>query len=246
MSNQRVIWLADDDAPDAFPPVENALHEPDGLLAAGGDLSIERLLAAYRRGIFPWYEEGQPLLWWSPDPRCVFRPGDFRLARRLRRDIRRSTLEIRFNSAFGDVIQACAGPRRYTHATWITGNMKDAYCRLHEKGWAHSVEIWRADRLIGGLYGIAIGRAMFGESMFSNESNASKIAIFLISELLRDGTLGILDCQVQSSHLISLGATLMPRAEFTRQLDSLCEPVKPFRGWPDAPIPVAQLLRDSE
>jgi leucyl/phenylalanyl-tRNA--protein transferase len=246
LSNQRVIWLADDDSPDAFPPVENALNEPDGLLAAGGDLSVERLLAAYRRGIFPWYEEGQPLLWWSPDPRCVFRPGDFRLARRLRREIRRSTLEIRFNTAFPEVVHACAGPRRYTHATWITSDMRDAYCALHEDGWAHSVEIWRGKRLIGGLYGIAIGRAMFGESMFSDESNASKIAVFFINELLNDGTLGILDCQVQSSHLISLGATLIPRAEFTCQLDSLCEPMMPFRDWPETPIPVAQLLADGE
>lgn len=246
MSNQRVIWLADDDPPDAFPPVEDALSEPDGLLAAGGDLSVERLLAAYRRGIFPWYEEGQPLLWWSPDPRCVFRPGDFRLARRLRREIRQSTLEIRFNSAFSDVIEACAGPRRYTHATWITRDMRDAYCALHDEGWAHSVEIFLGDRLIGGLYGIAIGRAMFGESMFSDESNASKIAVLLISELLNDGTLGILDCQVRSSHLLSLGASLMPRATFTRQLESLCEPMTPFSGWPDAPVPAADLLNSSE
>ncbi len=242
MSNRRVVWLSEDDLPEAFPPVENALREPDGLLAAGGDLTVERLLAAYRRGIFPWYEEGQPLLWWSPDPRCVFLPGDFRLARRLRRELQRSSAEIRINTVFDEVVRACAGPRRYHAGTWITRDMMQAYTALHEAGWAHSVEIWEDGSLIGGLYGLAIGRAMFGESMFSRKSNASKVALLLLDNMLAGGIFGILDCQVRSSHLVSLGASLMPREDFTQALDDLCEPMKPFRDWPDAPVPVAHLV----
>ena len=245
MSNRRVVWLAEDDPPGAFPPVADALREPDGLLAAGGDLGSERLLAAYRRGIFPWYEEGQPLLWWSPDPRCVFLPGDFRLSRRLRRDLKRSTAEIRINTAFEKVVRACARPRRYHAGTWITKDMMKAYGVLHEAGWAHSLEVWEDGLLIGGLYGLAIGRAMFGESMFSRKSNASKIALLLLDNMLDEGTFGILDCQVQSSHLVSLGASLMPRADFTKKLDELCEPIRPFADWPDTPIPVTQLLNDT-
>lgn len=244
MSNRRLVWLAEDDPPDAFPPVETAMREPNGLLAAGGDLGSRRLLAAYRRGIFPWYEEGQPLLWWSPDPRCVFLPGDFRLASRLRRDLKRSTAEVRFNTAFDDVIRACAGPRRYQRGTWITRDMRAAYNDLHAAGWAHSIEIWQNEQLVGGLYGLIMGRAMFGESMFSTVSNASKIALLLLSRMLDTGTLGILDCQVQSSHLVSLGASLLRRADFAQRLDELCEPGKPFENWPNAPISVAKLMQD--
>lgn len=244
MSNRRLVWLAEDDPPDAFPPVETAMREPNGLLAAGGDLGSRRLLAAYRRGIFPWYEEGQPLLWWSPDPRCVFLPGDFRLASRLRRDLKRSTAEVRFNTAFDDVIRACAGPRRYQRGTWITRDMRAAYNDLHAAGWAHSIEIWQNEQLVGGLYGLIMGRAMFGESMFSTVSNASKIALLLLSRMLDTGTLGILDCQAQSSHLVSLGASLLRRADFAQRLDELCEPGKPFENWPNAPISVAKLMQD--
>ena len=241
MSRGRVVWLAADDSPDAFPPVDNALSEPDGLLAAGGDLTTPRLLAAYRQGIFPWYDEGQPLLWWSPDPRCVFERGDLHLSRRLRKEIRRSTLQVRFNTAFPEVIQACAGPRRHQEGTWITRDMLSAYERLNREGWAHSVEVWRDDRLVGGLYGLVIGRAFFGESMFSGESNASKMALLTIDRLLDDGRLGILDCQVRSSHLLSLGAATMPRTTFVTKLDELCEPPAPFQAWPEAPVRVAEL-----
>ena len=241
MSRGRVVWLAADDSPDAFPPVDNALSEPDGLLAAGGDLTTPRLLAAYRQGIFPWYDEGQPLLWWSPDPRCVFERGDLHLSRRLRKEIRRSTLQVRFNTAFPEVIQACAGPRRHQEGTWITRDMLSAYARLNREGWAHSVEVWRDDRLVGGLYGLVIGRAFFGESMFSGESNASKMALLTIDRLLDDGRLGILDCQVRSSHLLSLGAATMPRTTFVTKLDELCEPPAPFQAWPEAPVRVAEL-----
>lgn len=242
MSGQRAVWLSETDPPDAFPPVEYALTEPDGLLAVGGDLSSARLLAAYRRGIFPWYEDGQPLLWWSPDPRCVLRRGDFHVARRLRRDLRRSALTITFNTAFDAVIDACARPREYSLGTWITGAMKDAYCRLHREGWAHSIEIRDGDSLVGGLYGIAIGRAFFGESMFSVRSNTSKIALLLLDRLLDTGQLGIVDCQLTSAHLLSLGADVMPRKAFVAALSELCEPDEPFVAWPDGPLEVPKLL----
>lgn len=243
MSDGRVIWLTADDPPAAFPPVENALREPDGLLAAGGDLTAERLLAAYRMGIFPWYDEGQPLLWWSPDPRCVFLKGDFRLSRRLHKSLKRSSIELRFNTAFADVIRACAGPRRHEQGTWITNDMIIAYERLHDAGWAHSIEVWRDERMIGGLYGLIIGRTLFGESMFSDESDASKIALLALNRMLHAGTLGMIDCQVQSSHLLSLGASVIPRSRFTKLLDSHCEPAKPFKSWPGDPIKVPELLQ---
>ena len=244
MSNNRVVWLTTDDPPDAFPPVESALREPDGLLAAGGDLSTGRLLEAYRHGIFPWYDDGQPVLWWSPDPRCVFSRGDLHLARRLKRELRRSTAEVRFNTAFVEVIRACAGPRRYEQGTWITSDMITAYERLHRDGWAHSIEVWQDDTLIGGLYGVVIGRALFGESMFSHRSNASKIALLMLDRMLVDGRLGIIDCQMQSSHLSSMGASVIPRRRFVGILDSLCEPPIPFEKWPDGPITAVELLQD--
>jgi len=242
VSNRRVVWLTNDDPPDAFPPVDQALREPDGLLAAGGDLSSARLLAAYRQGIFPWYDEGQPLLWWSPDPRCVFQPGDFRLSRRLRRELRRSGLEIRFNTGFADVIRACAAARPHQPGTWITPDMVRAYEQLHRDGWAHSLEIWREDTLVGGLYGLIIGRVLFGESMFSKESNASKIALFYLSQQLDDGTLGLIDCQVASAHLLSLGAITIPRTRFVARLLELCDPPDAFENWPKTPIKVQELL----
>lgn len=241
MSRGRVTWLAAGDAPDAFPPVADALAEPNGLLAAGGDLSTPRLLAAYRRGIFPWYDEGQPLLWWSPDPRCVFRPGDLRVSRRLQREVRRSPYELRFNTAFAEVIRACAGPRRHQRGTWITPDMRNAYERLHHEGWAHSIEVWDQDALVGGLYGLAIGRAFFGESMFSRASNASKLTLLYLDRLLASGIFGLLDCQVESRHLLSLGAVTLPRAEYVQRVDALCTPPDPFAGWPSTPLGVQAL-----
>jgi len=242
MSGNRIVWLGPDDPPDAFPPVEDALGEPSGLLAAGGDLSTGRLLAAYPRGIFPWYDSGQPLLWWSPDPRCVFKQGCLHLSRRLRRYLRQSSAEVRFNTSFGDVILACAGPRRSGQGTWITPDMSAAYERLHREGWAHSVEIWQDGSLVGGLYGLVIGRAFFGESMFSDDANASKIALLTLSRMMDADEFGILDCQVPSSHLLSLGATLIPRREFVGILKQLCEPATPFENWPSAPMSIPELL----
>ena len=242
MTDGRVAWLSELDAPDAFPPVGQALREPDGLLAAGGDLCTPRLLAAYRRGIFPWYDEGQPVLWWSPDPRCVFGPGDLHLSRRFLQEARNSTLTIRINVAFADVIRRCAEPRRHQQGTWITNDMRDAYRRLHNEGWAHSIEVWDANELTGGLYGLCIGRAFFGESMFSAKSNASKYALLFMESLLRVGTIGVLDCQVQSSHLLAMGAKALPRAAFITLLDELCSPAVAIENWPADPIPVTSLL----
>lgn len=238
----RITWLGPDDPADAFPPVEAALNEPDGLLAAGGDLSSERLLYAYRMGIFPWYDDGQPLLWWSPDPRCVLQPGDFYLSRRSRRYIRQCGDVLRYNTAFGDVIRACAGPRRSQQGTWITGDMIRAYERLHTEGWAHSVEVWRDNRLVGGLYGIVIGRVFFGESMWSAEPNTSKSALLSIARSMDMGDIGLLDCQVMSEHLLGLGAKALPRSEFLGIMEPLCHPVQRFENWPSDPIPVAELL----
>ena len=242
MSNNRIVWLGPDDPPDAFPPVEEALREPDGLLAAGGDLTSTRLLSAYRRGIFPWYDEGQPLLWWSPDPRCVFLKGGFHRSRRFCRYLRQSSAEVRFNTAFDQVINACAGPRRSEQGTWITPDMIAAYQQLHGEGWAHSVEVWQDGLLAGGLYGLAIGRAFFGESMFSHDSNASKIALLLLANMLDSGQFGVVDCQVLSSHLLGLGAVLIPRRDFITRLESLCEPAERFEKWPSAPISTQELL----
>lgn len=244
MSNNRVIWLNPDDPPDRFPPISAALHEPDGLLAAGGDLSTERLLFAYRSGIFPWYDEGQPLLWWSPDPRCVFMPGDFHISRRLQRELRRSTAEIRINTAFSDVIRACAEPRRSEQGTWITPEMIKAYEDLHRSGWAHSIEVWQSGDLAGGLYGLAIGKAFFGESMFSLTPNASKLALIYLAAQLKAGDLEILDCQVVSSHLLSLGARIVPRSEFLHSLSTACNQVVPFVHSPELPIACSELLGD--
>ncbi len=239
----RLAWLNPGDPPESFPSVDSALREPDGLLAAGGDPSVERLLYAYRNGIFPWYDEGQPLLWWSPDPRCVMQPGDFHLSRRSRRYLKASQAVVRFNSAFSEVIRACAAPRRSQQGTWITTDMVRSFERLNRDGWAHSIEIWLNDELAGGLYGLAIGRAFFGESMFSRQPNASKGALLMLSTLMDQGRFGIVDCQVLSSHLLSLGATMLPRSRFIDVLGSLCEPASRFENWPEDPIPVVELLR---
>jgi leucyl/phenylalanyl-tRNA--protein transferase len=244
VNSNRVIWLSPDDPPERFPPVEEALIEPDGLLAAGGNLSPERLLYAYRKGIFPWYDEGQPLLWWSPNPRCVFMPGDFHVARRLRREIRRSTAEIRVNTAFVDVVRKCAAPRRSEQGTWITPAMMTAYEDLHKQGWAHSIEVWLAGKLVGGLYGLVIGKAFFGESMFSQASNASKIALLYVANRLNAGDFELLDCQVVSSHLTGLGARIISRQEFTHSLGKACRIANSFENWPVTATACSQLLSD--
>jgi leucyl/phenylalanyl-tRNA--protein transferase len=243
MSNGGVTWLNPADPSGAFPDVESALREPDGLLAAGGDLSSTRLLAAYHAGIFPWYEEGQPILWWSPDPRCVLRPEEFHVSRRLAQQMRKSPLILQFNRRFSEVIEACAGPRKFQSGTWITDDMRAAYEALHEEGWAHSVEIHDGDRLVGGLYGLCIGRVFFGESMFSAEPNASKMALAGLSWQMVEQDMPLIDCQVVSHHLTTLGATLMPRRQFTEVLREACNPATPWKDWPRDANPVSQIVR---
>ncbi len=219
-----ITWLAPDDPPDRFPPHEAALRDPAGLLAAGGDLSPERLLAAYARGIFPWYSPGQPVLWWSPDPREVLWPGEFRQSRSLKRALRQRGFSLHEDRAFEAVIDACAAPRSRSPGTWITPEMRTAYCQLHARGIAHSFEIWREQALLGGLYGVRLGAVFFGESMFSIEPDASKAA--LAGLVARSAALGIelIDCQLPSAHLRSLGSRPIPRREFLSILSSSAAP----------------------
>lgn len=221
----RLTWIPRTAPPEAFPPVDQALREPPGLLAAGGDLSESRLLYAYRHGIFPWYEGGQPILWWSPDPRTVLWPDALHVSRRLARTLRRpGHFSFSADRAFAEVMAGCAGPRRYGEGTWITPAMLRAYRALHEAGWAHSIEVWHRGELAGGVYGVHIGRVFFGESMFSRISDASKAALVTLVEHLRPRGLAILDCQMPSPHLRSLGATEIAREQFVRQLAGWCHP----------------------
>jgi len=222
-----IVWLDDTQDPTWFPPVEHALAEPDGLLAAGGQLSVERLLAAYEAGIFPWYGDGQPVLWWSPDPRAVLFPEELRVSRSLRKVLRQERFSTRLDTAFADVIAACAAPRARSPGTWLTDAMRIAYTRLHELGYAHSIETWERDELVGGVYGVCLGRVFFGESMFSRVSNASKVALVrLQAEALRRGIV-VIDCQVPNPHLASLGSRGIARAEFSALLARYAHPHGP-------------------
>lgn len=211
-----LTWLKRDEL--TFPPLDKALREPNGLLAAGGDLSPERLLAAYRHGCFPWYQDGQPLLWWSPDPRTVLYPNELHVSRSLRKRLRQGGYRVTFDQAFADVIKGCAGPRSYTDGTWITTPMQQAYLRLHAMGVAHSVEVWQGEQLVGGLYGLAMGGLFFGESMFSRATDASKVGFVTLVEHLRDWGFALIDCQMPTRHLESFGARSIPRAVFAQAL----------------------------
>ena len=211
---KTITWLSPQDAPDWFPPLEQALEEPAGLLAAGGDLSPERLLAAYRRGIFPWYSPGQPVLWWSPDPRAVLFPEEFRCSRSLAKRLRNAGFDPAVDHDFAAVIDGCAAPRAASPGTWITSEMRAAYLELHRLGHAHSIEIRRAGSLVGGLYGVRLGGVFFGESMFSRERDASKAALAHLVTLARHTALAVIDCQLPSRHLSSLGARVIPRSQF--------------------------------
>ncbi len=199
-----------------FPPAD--LAEEDGLLAVGGDLSVERLLLAYSMGIFPWYSEGDPILWWSPDPRMVLFPEDFHCSRRLARTLRQQKFKVTFDQDFRGVIQACAGPRRDHDGTWIVEEMIEAYCVLHEQGWAHSVECWQGAQLVGGLYGVAIGGVFFGESMFSRVADSSKVAFAHLVARVKEDRFDLIDCQMNTPHLLSLGAREISGAEFSSLL----------------------------
>jgi leucyl/phenylalanyl-tRNA--protein transferase len=224
-----IAWLHENDAPEAFPPVEAALREPDGLLAAGGDLSPTRLLAAYRRGIFPWYSRGQPILWWSPDPRAVLVPHEMKVSRSLAKTIRNRGFETRIDTAFGDVIQACGSSELRPGGTWLSPEMRAAYVRLHQLGHAHSVETWLGDVLVGGLYGVCLGAIFFGESMFSSERDASKVALKRLCDELVARGIKLIDCQMATPHLLGLGAKLTPRREFVVRLADL---VAETARWP--------------
>jgi leucyl/phenylalanyl-tRNA--protein transferase len=213
-----IPWLHPGDPPDAFPPVETALTDPDGLLCAGGDLSPARLLEAYRRGIFPWFSEGQPILWWSPDPRTVLYPAEFKVSRSLAKTIRNRGFEVTADRAFAEVMAQCADERLRPEGTWISPQMRAAYQRLHELGLAHSYETWDGDRLAGGLYGVALGSVFFGESMFSLERDASKVALAALVRAMIERNGRLIDCQVASAHLESLGARSIPRRQFVHEL----------------------------
>lgn len=216
---KRITWLSPHESREWFPPLEQALDEPPGLLAAGGDLSSERLLAAYRRGIFPWYSPGQPVLWWSPDPRTVLFPAEFRLHRSLAKTIRNKDLCVSINENFELVIDACAAPRARSPGTWITAEMRAAYVRLHQLGYAHSIEVRRAGVLIGGLYGVRLGAVFFGESMFSGARDGSKVALAHLVRLAAHTGITLIDCQMPSAHLASLGARPIPRGQFQALLE---------------------------
>lgn len=211
-----LTWLQRDDL--SFPPLERALHQPNGLLAAGGDLSPERLITAYRHGCFPWYQDGQPILWWSPDPRTVLYPDELHVSRSLRKRVRQGDYQVTLDRAFTQVIQGCAAPRDYTDGTWITTPMQAAYMELHIRGIAHSVEVWRDGQLVGGLYGLAMGRLFFGESMFSRASDASKVGFVCLVERLKHWGFELIDCQMPTQHLANFGARLITRERFAETL----------------------------
>ena len=197
-----------------FPPLEKALRDPDGLLAAGGDLTPDRLVAAYRHGCFPWFQDGQPILWWSPDPRTVIFPEELHVSRSLAKLIRQGRFRVTFDQDFAAVISACAGPRAYADGTWITGSIQAAYVQLHKRGFAHSVEVWDNNVLVGGLYGLAMGQLFFGESMFSRADNASKVGFATLVERLKAWGFVLIDCQMHTQHLQNFGARPIPREAF--------------------------------
>ena len=219
-----------------FPPVESALKHPNGLLAAGGDLSPERLLDGYRRGIFPWFSEGDPILWWSPDPRMVLFPDELKVSRSLAKTLRNRAYEVRFDSAFDRVMAGCAAPRKGETGTWITPEMREAYGRLHALGHAHSVETWIDGELAGGLYGVALGRVFFGESMFARVRDASKIALAALVARLKTENFGLIDCQMRTRHLETLGAREIPRRRFSRLLEELVHYSRAPAAWSGASL----------
>jgi leucyl/phenylalanyl-tRNA---protein transferase len=222
-AGKMITWLHAGLEGEAFPAPAQAWNEPNGLLAAGGDLSIERLLRAYRHGIFPWYEAGQPILWWSPDPRTVLEPGALRISRSLRRSLQRAGFDVTFDQAFDAVVRACAGPRVGATGTWITVEMRHAYLRLHQAGYAHSVEVWREGALVGGLYGVAMGRLFCGESMFSRVTDASKTALAWLCRHLVAWGWPLVDSQTPTPHMLSMGAREIPRGQFLERIATLVD-----------------------
>ncbi len=226
----------------AFPHPSSALRNPDGLLAMGGNLHPATLLKAYSQGIFPWFSDGEPILWWSPEPRLVFDSAELYPGRRMRRWLAQCPWTLRADSCFEEVIHACAQPRAHQPGTWITAQMQDAYIAMHRLGHAHSVEVFEDQKLIGGIYGIAIGRVFFGESMFSLRSNASKVALWALAAAAREWQMPLIDAQVRNAHLLSLGAIELPRERFLAALDSLCRQEAPVESWAQQ-WPVEQAAR---
>ncbi|MCB1825264.1 MAG: leucyl/phenylalanyl-tRNA--protein transferase [Candidatus Competibacteraceae bacterium] len=218
----HLTWLDPHNDNQPFPHPDRALTEPDGLLAAGGNLTPRRLLRAYRMGIFPWYSADQPILWWSPDPRLVLLPECLKVSRSLRKTLRKGLFAITADTAFEQVVAACAGPRQGEPGTWITSEMFRAYCRLHRLGHAHSIETWHQGELVGGLYGVALGQVFYGESMFSWISDASKIALVALTAQLQRWKFAVIDCQVTTAHLLSMGAVDIPRSSFLQLLERYC------------------------
>jgi len=223
-----LTWL---ERADAFPPVEQALKDPNGLLCAGGDLSPARLLEAYRRGIFPWFSGDEPILWWSPDPRMVLFCDELKVARSLAKSVRNKGFEVRLDSAFSRVVKACAEPRKGEGGTWLSPGMQAAYTALHRLGHAHSVEAWQGGRLVGGLYGVALGRMFYGESMFSRVTDASKVALVHLVGELRARGFPLIDCQQNTPLLASLGAREIPRRQFLRRIAALVNYPEPMGKW---------------
>lgn len=231
----RIPWLGENpDAP--FPPTHLALDHPNGLLAAGGDLSPERLLNAYRRGIFPWYSEGDPILWWSPAPRCVIYPEQVHLSRRTRRRFNTGRYRLTLNSGFERVIHECAESRARNEGTWITQHMEAAYIQLHRMGHAHSLEVWLGDELVGGIYGLAIGAVFYGESMFSASTDGSKIALVALCNVLSESGIDLLDCQVGNPHLYRMGAVDVSRETFDKEMSARTAVPDRFPGHPEREI----------
>lgn len=228
--SSRLHWLDPRQPAQPFPDAAQALADPNGLLAIGGDLSPVRLLNAYRAGIFPWFNPDEPILWWSPDPRCVFVPDQLHVSRSLAKRMRQCDYAVSFDRAFAATLEACAGPRRAGRGTWLGPEMREAYLALHQSGAAHSVEVWREGALIGGLYGVSLGRIFFGESMFSHATDASKLALVHLAQQLGDWGFPLIDCQVASPHLLTLGAVTLPRAEF-RLASAAAQQLKPPRRW---------------
>jgi leucyl/phenylalanyl-tRNA--protein transferase len=214
-----ILWLESDRI--GFPPRKGASSEPNGLLAAGGALSVEWLIQAYTKGIFPWYEAGQPILWWTPNPRLILTPGAFKVSRSLKKLIKNHEYKILFDNDFPEVIYQCSKARKQSTGTWITPDMASAYIDLHNAGYAHCVEVWSGSMIVGGLYGVALGKVFFGESMFSRESNTSKLALFYLTHQLKKWGFELIDCQIQSDHLLSLGAINISRELFNEKLIEL-------------------------
>ncbi len=217
------FWIDHRDTSYIFPPVELALNEPNGLLAAGGDLTPRRIISAYRQGIFPWYSADQPILWWSPNPRTILLPTKLKVSRSLRKSINKAPFLITIDHCFEEVLRQCAAPRTYADGTWITTEMQEAYLKLHQEGAAHSFEAWQGDTLVGGLYGLALGRIFFGESMFSHVSNASKVTFVHAARQLEIWGYALIDCQVATEHLTSFGAIEVPRHDYIEHMLQLVD-----------------------